>query len=238
MIDHQRVVAVIPARGGSKTVPGKNLRDLAGKPLIVWTLELAASIPEIDRVIVSTDSAEIALVAHEQGAETYLRPASLATDTALVLDAVLDLSLRLGEEGESAVYGLLLEPTSPFRRGADVQACLSRLHRDGLDSVATFKPADLNPHRAWRIQEGAPECFVEGSVPWLPRQQLPEAYQLSGEVYAFRLDRLATSNHGLLFGRTGAVIVDGQASLDIDDERDFRLAELISREGYHAPISA
>ncbi|MDN3555241.1 cytidylyltransferase domain-containing protein [Halomonas maura] len=238
MIDRQRVVAVIPARGGSKSVPGKNLRTLGGKPLIVWTLDLAARLEEVDRVIVSTDSEDIARVASERGAEVYHRPPALATDTALVLDAVRELARRLHDEGERAAYGLLLEPTAPFRRAGDVQACLTHLHYDGLDSVATFKPAELNPHRAWRIRDGAPESFVDGSVPWLPRQQLPEAYQLSGEVYAFRLDRLDLATRGMLFGRTGAVIVDGDTSLDIDDERDFRLAELITREGNHESVSA
>lgn len=238
MIDSQRVVAMIPARGGSKTVPGKNLRDLNGKPLIAWTIELALSLEEVDRVIVSTDSDEIAAVARQYGAEAVPRPPELATDTALVLDAVRDLAQRLHQEGEGAAYALLLEPTAPLRRGIDVQSCLQRLHQDGLDSVATFKPADLNPHRAWRIREGMPETFVEGSVPWLPRQQLPEAFQLSGEVYAFRLDTLATATLGMLFGRTGAVVVDGKASLDIDNEQDFLIAELITRESQNEQISA
>lgn len=237
MIDNQRIIAMIPARGGSKTIPGKNLRHLNGKPLIAWTLELASSLEEIDRVIVSTDSAEIAAVSREYGAETYSRPPELATDTALVLDAVRELAGRLQQEGDGATYGLLLEPTAPLRRKLDVRSCLQQLHRDGLDSVATFKAADLNPHRAWRIRAGTPESFVEGTVPWLPRQQLPEAYQLSGEVYAFRLDALAMATSGMLFGRTGAVIVDGEASLDIDNERDFRLAEFITRERQNEQIS-
>lgn len=238
MIDSERVIAVVPARGGSKSIPGKNLRALGGKPLIGWTLELASGLREIDRVIVSTDCDEIARVAREFGAEVYFRSPELATDTALVLDAVVDLVQRLRSEGERAAYGLLLEPTAPFRQAADVGSCLFRLHHDGLDSVATFKPADLNPHRAWRIDEGSPETFIEGSVPWLPRQKLPEAYQLSGEVYAFRLDKLELASRGMLFGRTGAVAVSGEHSLDIDTERDFRIAELITSERNHEQITA
>lgn len=238
MIDSQRVIAIIPARGGSKTIPKKNLRPLNGKPLIAWSLELAMLVKEIDRVIVSTDNAEIAEVALEYGAEVYMRPPELAADSSLVLDAVIDLAQRLKEEGESAVYGLLLEPTCPFRQAADVQSCLFRLHYDAHDSVATFKPAELNPHRSWRIDNGIPETFIDGSVPWLPRQKLPEAYQLSGEVYAFRFDKLGLASRGMLFGRSGAVIVNAKYSLDIDNERDFRMAEFIVSEWNHEQITA
>lgn len=238
MIDTQRIVAVIPARGGSKSVPGKNIRLLGGKPLIAWTVETALSVDEIDRVIVSTDSEAIAEVARAYGAEVYERPAHLATDTALVSAAVHDLVSRLREEGESAAYGVLLEPTAPFRRPGDIRACLQRLHNEGLDSVATFKPVELNPHRAWRLEHGIPQPFIEDSIPWLPRQQLPEAYQLSGEVYGVRIDGLVHTAQAMLFGRMGAVIVEGRPSLDIDDERDFQLAEWIAREGHYESVSA
>ncbi|MFC3285523.1 acylneuraminate cytidylyltransferase family protein [Litchfieldella rifensis] len=238
MIDNQRVIAIVPARGGSKSVPEKNIRPILGKPLIAWTLDLAKRIDVIDRVIVSTDCTDIARVARENGAEVYERCAELATDTALVIDTIHDLSQRLDREGERGIYGLLLEPTAPLRREEDVLSCVQQLHFQGLDSVATFKPADLNPHRAWRIDGDAPRAFVEGSVPWLPRQQLPEAFQLSGDVYAFRRDRLALATHGMLFGRVGAVIVNGDYSLDIDSERDFLMAELIARELQDEQVTA
>ncbi|EPC04190.1 hypothetical protein L861_02435 [Litchfieldella anticariensis FP35 = DSM 16096] len=238
MIDNQRVIAIIPARGGSKNVLGKNIRPILGKPLIAWTLDLAKRIDVIDRVIVSTDCADIARVARKYGAEVYERCAELATDTALVIDTIHDLSQRLDREGERAIYGLLLEPTAPLRREADVLSCVQQLHFQGFDSVATFKLADLNPHRAWCIDGGEPRAFIEGSVPWLPRQQLPEAFQLSGDVYAFRRDRLALATHGMLFGRVGAVIVSGDYSLDIDSERDFLMAELIARELQDEKVTA
>ncbi|MDI5934154.1 cytidylyltransferase domain-containing protein [Halomonas kalidii] len=238
MIDSHRVIAIIPARGGSKSVPKKNIRPLLGKPLIAWTLELAGRIEMVDRVIVSTDCAVIARTAREYGAEVYERSAELSTDTALVIDTIQDLSRRLDGEGESALYALLLEPTAPLRQERDVMLCVQRLHHQGLDSVATFKAAELNPHRAWCIEGEVPRVFIDGSVPWLPRQQLPSAYQLSGEVYAFRRDRLSLSTGGMLFGRMGAVIVDGAHSLDIDDERDFCMAEFMARERQHEQVTA
>lgn len=237
MIGDNRVVAIVPARGGSKSIPGKNIRDLGGRPLIHWTLQMALDIDAIDRVIVSTDDRDIADVAECCGAEVMLRSAALATDTSRVLDTVIDLAGRLKAEGESATYGLLLEPTSPFRKPEFIRQCLARLE-EGLDSVATFKPAELNPHRAWKLAQGKLETFIEGVVPWLPRQALPEAYQLSGDVYAFRLNRLQANCEALLFGRMGAVVIDDRWSLDIDTLQDFMIAEYLVKEIDHEQITA
>ena len=229
MIGPERVVAVIPARGGSKTVPGKNIRPLAGKPLIAWAIETGHRTPEIDRVVVSTDDATIARVAREHGAEVYERPANLATDDALVIDTLRDLVRRFRDEGETASVLVLLEPTCPLRSIDDVSRCLQAMCEQGLDSVATFRPAELNPHRAWRIVDGVPEPFVAGAVPWLPRQEQPHAYQLSGAVYAFRIDKLDDRAPTLLVGKAGAVLVPRTRSVDIDDELDFEFAEAVIR---------
>jgi CMP-N,N'-diacetyllegionaminic acid synthase len=224
MIVDKRVIAVIPARGGSKSVPQKNIRPLGGKSLITWSIEVAKATPGVDRVIVSTDSDEISRVARSSGAEIYRRPTHLATDEALVIDALRDLIARLKEEKETAAVMVLLEPTCPFRSVADVQGCLEML-AGGMDSVATFKEAELNPHRAWRIEGGIPQVFITGAVPWLPRQQLPKAFQLNGAVYVFRIEKLPESSNSLLFGRSGAVLMPAERSVDIDNEIDFMVAE-------------
>lgn len=238
MYSDTRVIAVIPARGGSKTVPRKNIKLLAGKPLIAWSIEAAKSVDEIDRVIVSTDDNLVRTVALEHGAEVYGRPANLATEEALVIDALRDLIVTLRNEGEQAQVMLLLEPTSPLRTVGDIRQCLERLVEGGKDSVATFKRADLNPHRAWRILDGRPEVFIPGAVPWLPRQKLPEAFQLNGAVYAFRIDRLLPDSPSLLVGEVGVVLMPSERSVDIDDDLDFEIAETIVRKlrigGIHA----
>jgi N-acylneuraminate cytidylyltransferase len=234
MINNQRVIAVIPARGGSKSVPKKNIKPLGGKPLICWSIEVAKATAAVDRVIVSTDSGEITQVAKLAGAEVYPRPPHLATDEALVIDTLRYLINSLNVEKESAAVMVLLEPTCPFRSAEDVQGCLEMLV-GGLDSVATFKEAELNPHRAWRIERGAPQVFIPGAIPWLPRQQLPKAYQLNGAVYAFRVEHLSESSNSLLFGRTGALIMPPERSVDIDNEIDFMVAEeLLKRRGRNA----
>ncbi len=231
MIEGERVIAVIPARGGSKGVPRKNIVPLGGKPLVAWSIETALTVEPVDRTIVSTDDEEIAAVALQHGAEVYRRPARLASDTALVIDALRDLIGTLKAEGENGCIMVLLEPTCPFRSADDVNACLTALVRGAKDSVATFTPADLNPHRAWTIAGGSPACFIEGANPWLPRQRLPEAYQLNGAVYCFRADMLPTDGQGLLFGSVGAVVMPAERSVDINTKSDLLFAEIMLTDG-------
>lgn len=231
MIASERVVAVIPARGGSKSVPLKNLHPLGGRPLLEWSIAVAKATPEIDRVIVSTDHALIAETASAAGAEVSWRPEHLAGDTALTADLLRHLIAGLRAEGEDARYMTLLEPTAPFRLPEDVGACLAMLHGRALDSVATFMEADLNPHRAWTIEDGVARPFIEGAVPWMPRQALPPAHQLNGAVYAFVADGLPDEGPAVLFGRSGAVMMDKTRSFDIDDARDFAVAEALVMTG-------
>jgi CMP-N-acetylneuraminic acid synthetase len=139
-----------------------------------------------------------------------------------------DLIRRLRAEGEPATIMILLEPTCPLRSAPDVSACLQTLV-DGKDSVATFRQAELNPHRAWAITDGCPVPFISGAIPWLPRQKLPEAYQLNGAVYAFFTDRLPTDGRAVLFGKAGAVMMPKERSIDIDDEADFERIEALLR---------
>ncbi len=230
MLNGSRLIAVIPARGGSKSVPRKNLYPLAGKPLILWSIDIAKCVGGIDRVIVSTDDQEIANVASAHGAEVYMRPAHLATDSALVIDTLKDLVATLIREGETADWVILLEPTCPLRSVEDVEECMRVLRSGAFDSVATFKSADLNPHRAWRIHQGIPEVFIPGAIPWLPRQLLPPAYQLNGAVYVFRSNMLGSDSRSILPGRIGAVVMPKERSYDIDDPIDFTVVEALLKE--------
>jgi CMP-N,N'-diacetyllegionaminic acid synthase len=231
MFEAKRIIAVIPARGGSKSIPYKNIRPLAGKPLILWSIEIAQETKEIDRIIVSTDDEKIAKLAREHRAEVYLRPAHLATDEALVIDALRDLAKTLREEGEDAEIMVLLEPTCPLRAIEDVQGCIHLLVQRGYDSVATFKEAELNPHRAWKISDHGPAVFIPGAIPWIPRQRLPEAYQLNGAIYAFKIDKLEPNTISLLFGKSGAIVMPKDRSVDIDNAIDFLVAENIMMQG-------
>lgn len=230
MIRQRRVVAVVPARGGSKSIPRKNLAPLGGRPLIAWSIEVARASKLVDRVLVSTDDREIGDVAASLGAEVYWRPAELATDDAVVIDALRDVIRQLGQEGETADILVLLEPTCPLRSVEDVEGCVN-LIADGWDSAATFQAAELHPHRAWRITDGGPRPFIDGAVPWLPRQKLPPAFQLNGAVYAVRMDLLLDESEiGLLVGRSAALVMPAERSVDIDTALDLAVAEALLRD--------
>ena len=211
-------------------MPGKNIRSLGGKPLLAWSIDVARQVSEIDRIIVSTDDTEIASVGRAYGAEVYTRPQHLATDEALVIDALKDLLQKLETENEIPEWVMLLEPTCPLRTADDVRDCLRLVTQAGYDSVATFKDAELNPHRAWRLVDGVPEVFIAGAVPWLPRQRLPKAYQLNGAVYVFRANLLAQEAKSLLLGKLGAVLMPRDRSQDIDDSVDFTIVEALLKE--------
>ena len=234
MINKKNIIALIPARGGSKSVPGKNIYPLAGKPLIAYSIETALKVKEIDRVIVSTDDDEIGAIAKKYGAEHYKRPAHLATDHALVVDTIEYMIELLTNEGEQPGILILLEPTCPFRSVETVSKCIVMITNDDTpyDSVATYTEAELNPHRAWKINGHSPEPFIPATNPWLPRQKLPKAYQLNGAVYAFNVNAFKKrgDSPGLLFGKTGAVVIDKNEAVDIDDEIDFKVAEVMLAE--------
>ena len=224
MIDGQRVVALIPARGGSKSIPRKNLRILGGVPLIGWAIKSARMVPEIDRIIVSTDDNEIRDVSLLFGAEVYMRPSNLATDSALVVETVRFMTKVLEAEGERAEIFVLLEPTCPLRPEGLVSKCLTELVSQKSESVATFERLQISPERIWRIDQNSASPYIDGSIPWKPRQELPVGYQLNGAVYVFLHKLLPVDFPGLLFGKNSAVIMD-EKMIDIDTYEDLETAD-------------
>jgi len=223
------VLAIIPARGGSRGIPGKNIRPFAGKPLIVHSIETSLDCSLISRTVVSTDDGRIAEVAKAHGAQIIQRPSELAGDTALVIDAIKHAVLRLEEEGDEIDIVLLLEPTSPYRRAEDLEHCIQVLLEDRADSVATFTESHVSPNRLWRVAAGVVEPYIEGAVPWLPRQSQPTAHELTGQIYGVTRNALFQDpdSISLLLGRKYAVITPRETALDIDTEFDFVMAEKI-----------
>jgi len=227
MINNKKIVAFIPLRGGSKSILNKNLALLGDKPLLAWPIEAASQTPEIDEIIVSTDSLPISEAARAYGAKIQERPAHLATDDAVVADVIRYCRECFIAQGNMPDYMVLLEATSPFRATATIQRCLYRLVHEQLDSIATFNEADINPHRIWSIDAGQPEPFIQGAVPWLSRQKLPKAYQLNGVVYAFNLHTFPETGPNVLYGKMGAEIIDGDSVIDIDTKKDLVVANVL-----------
>jgi CMP-N,N'-diacetyllegionaminic acid synthase len=225
----KNVLAVIPARGGSKGIPGKNIKAFCGKPLIVHSIESALNCSLITRTVVSTDDDSIAQVAKANGANVIQRPAELATDTSLVIAAIRHAVLKVEEDGAYVDVVLLLEPTSPFRRKQDLEKCVQILLENKADSVATFTDAHVSPNRLWRVSDDVVEPYIKGAVPWLPRQKQPKAHELTGQIYGISRKVLFENEDSisLLLGRMSAVITPRETALDIDTELDFILAEKV-----------
>ena len=229
---NQNVVSIIPARGGSKGIPKKNIKKLKGNPLINYSIDHSLKIESIDRTIVSTDDEEISEVARKAGAEVVMRPKELAGDESLVIDAVRYTIEQLEVEGYEIDIIVLLEPTSPLRDIEVTEKCIGVLKDGKADSVATFSETELPPHRIWKIENDEVEPYIEGANPWLPRQTQPVGYRLNGQVYALTRDILFEKDDSvsLLIGEKYPVITPKETAVDIDNERDFKLIELLMED--------
>ncbi len=223
-----RVLGIIPARGGSKGVPRKNIKMLAGKPLLAYTAEAALAAKRLTKVILSTDDSEIASVGREVGLEVpFIRPEELAADdtpTFPVVVHALDEMKKLGEEFDAVC---LLQPTSPLRSAADIDACIELLETSGADSVISVLPvpAEYNPH--WVYLEGPNgelKLATGENQPIARRQDLPKAFHRDGSVYVVLTAKLY--EHGSLYGqKVAAFKSEIERSVNIDSTRDWVAAE-------------
>lgn len=224
-----RVLAIVPARGGSKSIPGKNLAPLDGKPLIAHTIDVARSVPEIDRVVVSTDSPEIAAAAGRYGAEApFLRPAELAGDETPGIDPLIHAAQWLAEnEGYCPDYVLCLQPTSPLRSAEDIGKALRVAVERDAEAVVSVVPVQHHPYWTRRIEpDGRLIDFFPDAPEVVRRQDLPAAYALNGAIYLIRFDVLM-QRRTWQTQRTYAVIMPPERSVDIDTPLDLDLAALL-----------
>jgi CMP-N-acetylneuraminic acid synthetase len=227
---------VIPARGGSKGLPGKNLRKLGAFSLIGQAIASAREAALLARFIVSTDSPEIAKEARRHGAEVpFLRPAEFATDQAGMLP-VLQHAVRWLESSAGVRPDLIvtLQPTSPFRTGAEIDQTIRKVIEAGSDSAQTLSEASYHPYFMKTLDgDRTVALFPEGHR-YVRRQDAPAVYQPSGAVYVTRYATLMERGH--ILGEDNRGVVQGfEASVNIDTEWDFLLAELLLREG-RAPL--
>jgi CMP-N-acetylneuraminic acid synthetase len=227
-----KLLALVPARGGSKRVPNKNIKELGGKPLISWTIGAAVGVPEIVDVLVSTDSLAIAQVAKASGALVpWLRPAELASDTATSMDVCIH-AIDWYENEKGLVDGIiLLQPTSPFRTTATIQRGIELFDKSPHRPVVSFSPATSHPMWCYQITDTGIKPFIAGSEKPTRSQDLPEAYMLNGALYIANSKYLRQHRSFIGDGTQPLVIDDGKESLDIDTEWDWKLAEYLSGIG-------
>lgn len=217
---------VIPARGGSKSIPKKNIKPFKGQPLIAWSIQTALELADPERVIVSTDSEEIAAVARQFGiAEPHMRPAELATDTATTRDVLLDAMAEAERRGVEFDCVVLLQPTSPLRTADDVRAAMAAWSPD-LDMAVTVRPAPCNPY--YDCFETTVDGFLrvsKGDGLLTRRQDAPAAWQLNGAVYVITPASLREMEIGRMMRRV-PVPMPAERSLDLDTPLDWKIAEL------------
>lgn len=223
-----RVLGLIPARGGSKGVPRKNIKLLAGKPLLAYTAEAALAAKRLARVVLSTDDAEIAEVGKESGIEVpFFRPAELAEDSTPTLPVVQHALSFLERQGDRFDAVCLLQPTNPLRRAGDIDACIELMERYAADCVVSVLPvpAEYNPHWVYfRTNDGSLRLSTGEATPIPRRQELPPAFHREGSIYITRRDVVMTQNS--LFGaRVVGYEMDPSLSVNIDTPDDWAMAE-------------
>lgn len=233
----ERVLAVIPARGGSKGLPGKNVRLFAGLPLIAHSIRCAKMCPQIDRCVVSTDSADIAAVARQHGGEApFLRPPELARDESPIWP-VLQHALGAVEESERAAYAfvVLLDPTSPSREPSDVAEALRRLRATpGADGIIGVSRPEFNP--IWHCvveRAGWMADLIEAGARYQRRQDVPPVYRINGSLYLWRAAFIRATFDGSwrLRGRHLLYEIPETRAMSIDTVEQFERAERLVTQG-------
>jgi CMP-N,N'-diacetyllegionaminic acid synthase len=221
---------VIPARGGSKGIPRKNLAPLAGRPLIAYTIEAARMSRSLSRTIVSTDDEEVAAIAKGVGADVpFLRPPHLALDHTPMIDVLVDALATLDRQEEYRPdVVVLLQPTSPFRREDHIDAAVDLLISSGADSVVTVTqvPHQFTPESLMQLRGDRLDPFVQGSTS-TRRQDKPVLFARNGPAVVATRSRVVLDERALYGADTRGVVMSREDSFDIDEAFDLKIAELL-----------
>lgn len=222
MIGSNKVIAVIPARGGSKRLPDKNILPLHGTPLIVYSIKAALMCRLVDTVVVSTDTDEIAKIAVDTGAEVDMRSENLSTDTATTINVLKDLLTRF----DSYNICVTLQPTSPLRTFDDITNSLELFEKMNADSVISVCKAEHPPHWINTIgRNGEMDNFQQGEIKSKRSQEFGDYFILNGAIYCNCVKRLLKSNSFIFKSNCYAYVMPSNKSVDIDTIEDFELAE-------------
>jgi len=221
-------LAIIPARGGSKRLPRKNILDLCGKPLISWSIEAALKSKYISKVVVSSDDEEILNISSNFGADIIKRPYELANDTATTFDAIKHTI----ENVEKYDYIVLLQPTSPLRNAKHIDEAIELLEIKNADAVVSVCEMDHSPLWSNTLPEdGNMRSFLREEILNKRSQDLEKYYRLNGAVYICKTDKLLENKSFFLKDNIFAYIMDRKSSIDIDEEVDFEIAKVLINKG-------
>ena len=225
-------LGTICARGGSRGVPGKNIRELAGHPLIAYSIAIARRCSFIDRVVVSTDSEEIAEVARRYGAEIpFLRPADLASHTAAKVPAIQHAVKQIERERGAPIDLVVdLDPTAPLRTVGEVRSCWELVQTPDTDVVFTVTPAEKNPYfNLVEVVDGYARLSKRAEPPVVRRQDAPAVYAMNASIYAYRRAHLMQDGR-VVAPRSRIVVMPPERSRDVDGPLDFAFLEFLVRE--------
>ena len=217
-----KFLAVIPARGGSKGIPKKNIVDLGGKPLLAWSVEAALALKEDVSVYVSSDCEEILKVASEYKAKTILRPPELALDQTATEPVLLHAIESLEETFD---YLILLQPTSPLRNQEDILNAIKLITESGADALISVYEPSHTPYKAFKEgADGFLEGLVDNKTPFMRRQDLPRTYMPNGAIYIVKIDWFKKT-HTLFSDTTLPYVMSEEKSIDIDTQEDIKKVE-------------
>lgn len=228
MYKNNRVVCIIPARGGSKGLRGKNIKDLLGKPLIAYSIEQAKESKYIDRVIVSTEDSVIAEVSKKYGAEVpFIRPKELARDDSSTINVLLHAVDWL-KKNEEYLFDILvlLHATTPLRSVEDIDNCIELLVEKNADNVFSVTKAHRNPYfNMVEVSEDKHVRLVKKGN-FVTRQSAPKVFDMNSSIYVWRKDSLEKKK-GIFLEKTCIYEMPKERSIDIDDDLDFKIAEFL-----------
>ena len=227
MIEDKKILAVIPARGGSKGVPRKNIKLLAGEPLIAWTIKAAENSKYIDRVVLSSEDEEIIKIAQELGCDVpFMRPNSLAQDDTHGIEPILHAI----DNCQGYDYVMMLQPTSPLRLTEDIDGCIEKFAKEKAKSCVSVCEPAKSPFWMYTIDN------INQLEPTLPelslvprRQDLPSVYALNGAIYIAKTKWLL-ENKNFISSETIGYVMPTSRSYDIDTLEDFKICELFLKE--------
>ena len=223
-----RVLAVIPARGGSKGIPRKNIRPLAGKPLIAWSIEAALASPSITKTVVSSDDDEILEIADQYGAETMKRPDVLASDEAGSEGLVLHALSVEKEQGSDYDYVMLLQPTSPLRAQREIELAIQMLSESDAKALISVYMPEHTPYKAFKLNSrGYLEGLVDNKTPFMRRQDLPQTFMPNGAIYLIEAAFFLKQRSFFCENGTIAYEMSREKSLDIDTLEDLKSVEMV-----------
>jgi CMP-N-acetylneuraminic acid synthetase len=228
-----KYAAIITARGGSKRLPKKNILELAGKPLIAWTIEAAKNCSKIEDVIVTTDSEEIVKVAIEFGARVpFKRPEELSNDTATSFDVVKHCLDYLNEiEDKQVEYLVLLQPTSPLRSTEDIEKAIELLELKNASAVVSVCSTEHSPLWSNTLDETLSlDSFLRDEVKNTRSQDLPAYYRLNGAIYVCKVEDFLKEKTFFLSKNNFAYVMSTESSVDIDTQLDFLVADFLLKK--------